>query len=523
MYPKQVRTLLLGLLTFALASCGDDDVVDRGRDASVDAADRDGAASDASDEDAPSPTDAGTDAGPPLMCDPGFAVPADARAGAALAVAFTHATGFTHIGLRAEGPGAPTSSLTDITGPTGGPFTWHYDVTGHAAGVLTLVFTADMGATEVARCQVRVVGDVADAGTDAGMDAGPPPPPGDNRFGIGFVSAGNDARQMDLAADLAGPGGYVKLIFVGVRPGMSGPTEEWISATRLAYERDLVPVVRFAPDWGDRRVRNQSDGGSNGLRYTALGASYANIVRGLPIPAGARFYVEVHNEPNLCYEWLCDRGVFPEDLLRYERMAEEYASMLRDVADAVHALGDARVLVTNGGLAPGGVRSCGCNGTSEGSFEPGITAREFLSAMASAVPGVFDRIDVFASHAYPASGEGFGFFEPYDRSGPGLRFFESELATIGRPSLPVLLTETGWPRQAGGTTFASEDQQAQWTVQAYDGVWGTHPNVLGIMPFILQDGGTWDGFAWVAPDGSPRRVYRDMRARRCRDIPGRCP
>lgn len=359
--------------------------------------------------------------------------------------------------------------------------------------------------------------------TDAGADAGSLPPPSDNRFGIGFVSPG-DTGQLDLTADLVGPGGHVKLIFDGVVPGLTGPRAEWVDRVREAYERDLVPVVRFAPDWGDRRVRNQSDPGSDGLRYTGLAASYVAILQGLPIPAGRRFYVEVHNEPNLCYEWACDRGRFDADRIPSERIAEEYASMLRDVADAIHALGDPRLLVVNAGLAPGGVRWCECVGPGEGAFEPGNTSATFLAQMASAVPGVFDRIDAFASHAYPAEGEGWGFFVPYDRAGPGLRWFETELATIGRPALPVMLTETGWPSVHGGTTFASREEVASWTRQAYEGFWLSHPSVRAVMPFILMDrGGAWDGFAWVRADGTPYPVYVEIRNLRCASIPGRCP
>src|SRR5690606_16156031 len=124
------------------------------------------------------------------------------------------------------------------------------------------------------------------AGIAVREDAGPgptyDPPPEGNRFGIGFVGPG-DANQLELSADLTGPGGYVKLIFPGVVPGMGGPHGDWAEAVRLAYERDLIPVVRFAPPWDDRRVRNQSDPGSDGLTYAQLAASYANVVRGLPL------------------------------------------------------------------------------------------------------------------------------------------------------------------------------------------------------------------------------------------------
>ncbi len=216
---------------------------------------------------------------------------------------------------------------------------------------------------------------------------------------------------------------------------------------------------------------------------------------------------------------MCDRGRFPDDRIPYERVAEEYASLLRDVTAAVHARFDrAQVKVANGGLAPGGTRWCECIGAAEGgAYEAGITSREFLSAMDAAVPGVFDSLDAFASHSYPAEGEGWGFFVPYEQSLTGLRYYQTELTTIGRPDLGVLMTETGWRRDT-----ASDSEVATWTRQAYENVWLTDDGLIAIMPFILLDVGGWDHFAWVDGSGTPRPVYDEIRALRCSMIGGRC-
>ena len=66
---------------------------------------------------------------------------------------------------------------------------------------------------------------------------------------------------------------------------------------------------------------------------------------------------------------------------------------------------DARIMVMNGGLAPGGTVSCECGG--EG-FDPGITSVEYVQAMRTAVPDLFARLDAWASHSYPANGLGYG-------------------------------------------------------------------------------------------------------------------
>lgn len=454
------------------------------------------------------------DSGPPLPCDAAFSLtPSAPRAGMPFTVSVTDATGWTYVDLAVSGPGAPVADWGGVSGS----YTWSYSVHGHAAGVLAMAFTADMGTRTIATCMVRIADGTTpiDAGVPA-TDAGPSTTPPTNRFGIGFVGPGS-AEDLELAADLTGPGGYVKLIFPGVTRDTTAPDASWVSAVRDAYARDLIPVIRVSPPWGDNDVRYDSDDSAH-LRYTALAAAYRRVVEGLPLRAGWPIWIEVHNEPNLCYEWTCRAG---EGWLEHTTAAHEYAAMLRDVADALHAIGDPRIRVLNGGLAPGGARRCECGGSG---FEAGVTSREFLAAMRVEVPDVFSRVDGFASHSYPAEGEGWGFFVPYDRAHPGLAYFETELTTIGRSDLGVFLTETGWctPGSRCSSGGGSRTQIADWTESAYSSFWLGHAQITAVMPFILRDA-AWDDFAWVAPDGSHHPVYDRVRALRCARITGRCP
>jgi hypothetical protein len=467
-----------------------------GLDASgLDATGLDAMGLDALANDAPVARDVGA-----LPCDAGFTLVLSApRASEPLAVSFTDATGYVYIGLTASGAGRPRVVSGPITGM--GPYTWSFTVNELRGGRLDLAFTADMGARTIARCSVWV--DDAAPLPDAGiLDAGGTTPP-TNRFGIGFVGPG-DPSDLDRAADLAGPGGFVKLIFPGVRRDTAGPDAPWSMAIRDAYARDLVPVVRVGPPWDDGAVREQADPGSDHLRYTELAAAYRRVVEGLPLRAGWPIYVEVHNEPNLCYEWRCTAGSVAGGWISGAQMAAEYAALLRDVADALHAIGDSRVHVLNAGLAPGGVRRCEC-GTD--GFEAGNTSLDFLRDMQSAVADVFDRVDGFASHSYPAAGFGHTFFVPYDRASTGLHVFDRELETIGHPELDVFLTETGWcqPGERCRENGGSRDDIAGWTEAAYRDVWLTHPRVRAVMPFILRDP-AWNDFAWVDPAGAPYPV-----------------
>ncbi len=354
-------------------------------------------------------------------------------------------------------------------------------------------------------------------GPDAGPDAGSGPPV--NRFGVGLVGPGN-AGQWDLTADLVGHGGHIKLIFPGVDLNTSGPEASWVTAVQESYNRELVPVIRLGPHWGDRHVRNMSDDTSHST-YTQLAQRYAQVVAGLPLRTGWPLVIEVHNEPNLCYEWACHPGEtpthhnMPPDYMHYTDMAHEYAYFLRDVADALHDLGDPRIRVTNGALAPGGAVTCQCDGSG---YTAGVTAVDFIAEMQSAVPGIWSQLDAWASHPYPAEGLGWGFFVPYGSAMPGLLYFEQELSAMG-VSLPVYITETGWTTDLG----ASRNDIATWTVDAYNDPWLTHPDIAAVMPFMLQDS-AWESFAWVDSGGAPYPVYTAVRSHRCNlGFPGGCP
>ncbi len=345
-----------------------------------------------------------------------------------------------------------------------------------------------------------------------------------NKLGIGLVSPGN-TTQWDRSKELTGRGGHIKLIFPGVTKQTSEPPQDWVTAVSEVYARDLVPVIRLGPPWGDRDLRKDSDDASH-KAYKQLAQAYRAVVAKLPLREGWPLVIEIHNEPNLCYEWACNPNDVPSHpqaaagWIHYEHTAAEYAAFMRDVADALHAIGDPRILVTNGGLAPGGTVSCECGG--EG-FQPGITSKEFIQAMASAVPGLFAKLDAWSSHPYPASGEGYGFFESYEKSIVGLHYFEKELQTVGLSlpvSLPVYITETGWTVAAGA--MGSRQDVADWTVQAWDKNWLPHPDIVAVMPFMLQDS-SWDAFAWIDAGNNPYPVFSAVRAWRCsKNIPEPC-
>lgn len=131
--------------------------------------------------------------------------------------------------------------------------------------------------------------------------------------------------------------------------------------------------------------------------------------------------------------------------------------------------------------------------------------------MKAAVPDVWDHADVLFSHAYPASGVGYGFNAPYSQALPGLQYYELELAAT-RPRLQVVVSETGWATHRQGLPICTEQQKAAWTVSSYINVWGNDTRIAGVTPFMLQ-GPTWgdqDGYGYVSVSGSPYPVYGEV-------------
>jgi hypothetical protein len=516
---REAWVLLFGLSGWLLVCCtgeyGDDD----GRPTLPD--DDDLVGDDDDDDSQSDDDDDDTVPDPQWSCAPGLTMafdPLPVDTDDVLNLHVTGDTGYTYVGMDGSDPhGTPADpTWNGVTGD--GPWTWSYYLGGLIEGRYDFVFTADSGATWLCDAAVWVGsghagGDDDDDDDDSTPsddddDTGGPP---DNPFGIGLVGPGN-SDQWDRAAELSGRGGHVKLIFPGIELGMGGPPQDWVDACNEVYARDLVPVIRMQTGWGQSNVRNLSDDGSH-MSYTSLAASFAAVVAGLPKRDGWPMVIEVFNEPNLCYEWTCDAG---EGWLGYETTAAEYASLLRDVTDALHALGDSRVKVINAGLAPGGTVSCECGGAG---WTGGITSREFLTAMEAAVPGVHAQLDGFATHAYPAEGEGWGFFEEYGICQPGIYYFETELDTLGI-SKPVYITETGW--SVDYAAAGDRNLVADWTLQVWQNDWFGHPDIEAVLPFMLQDS-AWDAFAWITTSNTEYPVFATIRDWRCSmDFPDPC-
>jgi len=295
-------------------------------------------------------------------------------------------------------------------------------------------------------------------------------------------------HQLDRVLELMGPNAYVKQLVYHIGPATSGPHACWVDFVNGCYDRDLIPVLRLQGDYGgDAWAKPQPDSPGN---YATIAQAYARVVSGLPRREGRLLYVEIWNEPNLNLEWSGQANPV------------EYAQFLCDVATAIHALGDPRIRVCNGGLSPGG------------EYE----RLAYIDGMAS-VPGALASLDVWASHPYPGNHP--PEYNIHDGAAPifpdltiDSYLLELErLALHGHGDLPVILTETGYAlgqNNFGFQGYAPIDEinRADYIRRALEDYWSAWPELIGVCPYELVDPhGNWGDWDWLYPDGRHHTQY----------------
>ncbi|MBN1814210.1 MAG: hypothetical protein JXA14_20395 [Anaerolineae bacterium] len=329
-----------------------------------------------------------------------------------------------------------------------------------------------------------------------------PAPPSSNKLGVHLLlDDGRNAWPMGVwpvhlehARQAVGEWGYVTQL---VRLDDLDPAR-WQVFVDLCAELHLTPILRLATMY-DREAGwwtapPRDDDGT----YRTVAARYAEFVAALRWPTSEHTVV-VGNEPNHGNEW----GGKPDP--------EAYARFLIDVADALHTA-DANVRVLNAGLDPYAPHT-GSRPFADGMYY--VDEETFLDQMHAAYPGVFDRLDAWASHAYPMGpmtegpwvqtyqvdlindAANPGHVAPpqgvYNRGVNGYEWELFKLSIYGVEPLPVMITETGWrhaesvdPEAADGGAFPDAETVATYLDLALRGNGGRYPGLAekGWQPWL---------------------------------------
>ena len=141
----------------------------------------------------------------------------------------------------------------------------------------------------------------------------------------------------------------------------------------------------------------------------------------------------------------------------------------------------------------------------------------FMSKMNHEVPGIFDKLDGWASHPYPQpnfSGN------PHAVGRWSVRAYEEELNflknSIGvEKELPVFITETGWAHAQGkdfNHSFVDAELAAEYMRIAYEEIWLPDDRVRAVTPFTIRYKAPFDHFSWISEGGVPYIQYDKVKS-----------
>ena len=139
-----------------------------------------------------------------------------------------------------------------------------------------------------------------------------------------------------------------------------------------------------------------------------------------------------------------------------------------------------------------------------------------MRAMNDAVPGIFEKLDAWASHSYPQpnfSGS------PYVSGRWSIRAYDLELDYLKKSldvekGLPVFITETGWAHAEGDAyndQFLPVETIAEYFRIAYEEVWLKDDRVRAVTPFTIRYDPPFDHFSWINKDKVPYKHYDELR------------
>ncbi len=270
-----------------------------------------------------------------------------------------------------------------------------------------------------------------------------------NKFGINILSPQAEMEDAATLVNHKGDWGYIVLTLTRSQRD----TGEIQNILNLANQNHLIPIIRLATQFDSKKGYWQAATDEDAKQW-------ADFLSKLYFPTKNKF-VQAYNEVNSASEW----GGKVD--------GADYAKQLSNTIDALKAK-DNDFFILNAPLD-----------LSIPNSKNSEDAASFFADMNFAVPGIFERIDGLASHSYPNpnfSGS------PSDLGKTGISGFSWELSQISKYSskgLPVFITETGWKRAVPGKSGLTEDQIAQYYVQAFSGVWNDS-RIVAVAPFLLS-------------------------------------
>jgi hypothetical protein len=285
-----------------------------------------------------------------------------------------------------------------------------------------------------------------------------------NKIGVHILFDNELEDASQFVNSNGGDWGYVTIpIQIGDRDLV-----KWQLFMDRAREHHIIPIIRLASEgdyfntnvWQTPRSEDIVD--------------FANFLDSLSWPTKNR-YIIIFNEPNRGDEW--GGTVNPED----------YAKLLSFAVSVFKSKSQDYFII-----------SAGMDNAAPDQYPAYMDEYTYLRSMQEAIPGIFNQIDGFASHAYPNP----GFAQPpgysTSRSITSFKYERSLILNYRKDEIPVFITETGW-----NTPTLSDSTKAAYYLEAFDTVW-SDPGIVAITPFLLKAGdGPFKGFSFLNSDNKP--------------------
>lgn len=290
-----------------------------------------------------------------------------------------------------------------------------------------------------------------------------------NKFGVHILFTNELQDAAKLVNTSGGDWGYVTIpIQVGDRDIV-----KWQTFMDQANDYHIIPLIRLASegDYFNTNVWKKPT-------YEDI-TDFANFLDSLIWPTKNK-YIIVFNEPNRADEW------------NGEVNPSEYAELLSYTVKVFKDRSSDYFII-----------SAGMDNAAPNLPPDYMNEYVYFQAMEDAVPGIFNRIDGFASHSYPNP----GFSQPPEiqtsRSITSFKYERDLIQSYRDNDIPVFITETGW-----NTPNASDTEKAVYYRKAFDSVWSDN-GIVAVTPFLLHAGdGPFKGFSFINQDGSQSEQFK---------------
>ena len=299
-----------------------------------------------------------------------------------------------------------------------------------------------------------------------------------NRYGLYMVT---DHTNLSLEKQLSeisvlvnsngGDWGYVLIPF-WITP-KAYTENQWQQFFTLAEKYHLIPIIqlqtkKFGKDYMEKRLTDS-----------------AKFLNSFYWPSSCRL-ITVFNEMN-ALEYYPD-GIDPEG----------YAEALQLAID-IFKKENGNFYMMNGAL-----------NTSARTGPRYLDTEDFMISMNNKVPGIFEKIDGWAAHAYPQPEFSGDYYNPPSWYGKRdqIKSYEWELELLQKhfnvTGLSVFITETGWAHKEGNNPkwqYKDSSITASYYDDAFKNIWGPDDRIKAIIPFIFNHN-AWTNFNWMNDDGT---------------------